>query len=193
MHRILTLLLSVLLAGCISSPQKAQYNAEYANRQDIRAHEVYRFMTKPVKSSGEKYWGAGDLAELLYVVDDKAAVVELRFNYPAKSMQVTARDAQNKVLRERTFILMDEAASKPADSDIRYFYLTKEGELATTSRNCTPDMSAGCRWWNYKLFITHNADLAVQYEHGAAGLAFLVFPMYSSSQNLEIFPKATGG
>lgn len=57
MHRILTLLLSVLLAGCISSPQKAQYNAEYANRQDIRAHEVYRFMTNPVKSSGEKILG----------------------------------------------------------------------------------------------------------------------------------------
>lgn len=193
MRRLLAPLMTLLLVGCaISSPQKEQYKAEYNNRQDVRAQNVYRFKTQPIKPSGEKYWGAGDLAQLFYVSDDKASVLELRFNYPAKSLRVASLDPQNNVLREKTYSLLDESAAKPADPNTGYVYLTKDGELMRKVRNCTPDMSVGCQWWNHRLFITRSADLAVQYEKGGAGLAFLVIPVYGASEYLEIFPKAPG-
>lgn len=191
MRTPLILLLTLLLTGCvISSPQKALYNAEYPHRQDIRQQNVYRFTTKPVTPGGEKYWGAGDLAQLFYVSDDKATTVELRFSYPGKSLHVASLDTQNHVLRERTFILLDESAAKPANKDIDYFFLTKEGELKTSWRSCIPDMSVGCSWGGHTLFITRNTDLAVQYETGGAYLMFLVFPAYGSRKYLEIFPQA---
>lgn len=192
MRKLLPLLLTLLLAGCvISSPQKAQYNAEYSNRQDIRTQSVYRFITKPVKPSGENYWGAGDLPQLFYVTSDNAAVVELRFNYPAKSLLITSLDGQNNVLEKKTFALLDESASKPSDPKFSYFYLTKDGELMMKYHNCTPDMSVGCRWFEHRIFITRNTDLAVQYESGSAGMAFLLIPFYGSQKYFEVFPRAT--
>ena len=192
MRTLLALLMTVSLTGCISSPQGAQYDTEYAKHQDIRSQSVYRFKAKAIKPSGERYWGSNDLAELFYVTSEAAAVVKLRFNYPAKTMQATSLDAQNNVLRQTTFILLDESAPKPSNPEDRYFYLTPKGELLSKSRNCTPDMSVGCQWRNHQLFITHNGNLAAQYDTGAAGMAFLVFPMYGSNKYLEIFPKAPG-
>ncbi|MGY5956392.1 Lipoprotein [Kosakonia sp. BK9b] len=190
MRSVLILLLAGLLAGCeVSSPQKAQYNAEYENRQDIHTQNVYRFKAQPLKSSGKKYWGAGNLAELFYVNADNTAVVELHFNYPAKSLDTVSRDAQNTLLRERTWHLLDESASKPADPEANYLYLTKDGRLLRQKRHCTPDMGVGCQWHNYELFITRHGDLMVQYASGGAGLAFLILPVYSSYQYVEIFPK----
>jgi hypothetical protein len=192
MRTLLALLITVSLSGCISSPQGAQYAAEYANHQDIRSQSVYRFNTKAIKPSGESYWGSNDLAQLFYVSSEKAAVVKLRFNYPDKTVQATSLDAQNNVLRQTTFILLDESAEKPSDPEALYFYLTPKGELLRKTRNCTPDMSVGCQWYNHQVFITHSGNLATQYETGAAGMAFLVFPMYGSQKYLEIFPKAPG-
>lgn len=193
MRKLMVLLVAALLAGCgSSSPQQTQYETEYSQRQDIRKQSVYRFATKPMKPSGEKYWGAGDLAQLFYVIDAKATVIELAFNYPAKTLLATARDAQNNMLKEQTYILLAKSDAAPAGENVRYIYLTKDGELAKKTKNCTPDMSVGCQWWNYRLFITRSADLAVQYEQGGAGLAFLVIPMHGSNKYLEIFPKAAG-
>lgn len=53
MRQLSVLFCLLLLTGCVvSSPQKAQFNAEYPNRQDIRSHTLYRFMTKPLKPGG---------------------------------------------------------------------------------------------------------------------------------------------
>lgn len=193
MRQLSVLLCLLLLTGCtVSSPQKAQFNAEYPNRQDIRSHTVYRFMTKPLKPGGGKYYGANDLAEMLYARADNAAMVELRFNYPAKRLQVKTFDRQNSILQEQTWILLDESAAKPSDPESHHFWLTKEGVLLTKFKNCTPDMSVGCRWQERTLFITHNGDMAVQFAKGTAGMAFLVIPFYGSEKYLEIFPKAAG-
>ncbi len=81
MRVLFALLLSSLLAGCItSSPQKALYKAEYPHRQDIRQHNVYQFKTTPIKASGERYRGAGDLAVLFGVSNQNASTLQLRFN-----------------------------------------------------------------------------------------------------------------
>lgn len=53
------------------------------------------------------------------------------------------------------------------------------------------DMSIGCQWWNYSLFITHSGDMAVHYENGSAVVLFLILPAYGSKQYLEIFSKAS--
>lgn len=193
MRQLSVLLCLLLLAGCVvSSPQKAQFNAEYPNRQDIRNHTVYRFMTKPLKPGGGKYYGSNDLAETLYVRADNAVTVELRFNYPARTLQVKSLDGQNRTLREETYVLLDESAAKPSDPESLYFFLTKDGVLLTKYKNCTPDMSVGCRWLERTLFITRNGDMAVQLADGTAGLAFLVIPFYGSKKYLEIFPQAAG-
>ena len=193
MRQLSLLLCLLLLTGCVvNAPQKAQFNAEYPNRQDIRHHAVYRFMTKPLKPGGGKYYGANDLAETLYVRADNAAMVELRFNYPGRSLQVKSLDAQNRTLREETYALLDESAAKPSDVESRYFFLTKEGVLLTKHKNCTPDMSVGCRWQDRTLFITRKGDMAVQLAKGGAGMAFLGIPLYGSQKYLEIFPKAPG-
>jgi len=103
MRQLSLLLCLLLLTGCVvNAPQKAQFNAEYPNRQDIRHHAVYRFMTKPLKPGGGKDYGANDLAETLRARADNAAMVELRFNYPARRLQVKTLDAQNSTLREET-------------------------------------------------------------------------------------------
>ncbi|QMV51187.1 hypothetical protein [Ewingella americana] len=191
MYKLSALLLVLLLAGCsISAPQNAQYKKEYSARQDIRKQSLYQFMTKPVAAGGGRYWGSGDLAALFSVMDKQATSLELRFNYPAKSLEVSSRDAQNKTLRSKAFRLLDESAAKPADADNGYFYLTKDGQLVKNTRNCTPDMSVGCRWWNTKIFITGNGNLAVQHEEGGAGMMFLMIPVYGSNANFEVFPKA---
>ncbi len=193
MRQLSVLLCLLLLTGCVvSSPQKAQFNAEYPNRQDIRSHTVYRFMTKPLQPGGGKYYGANDLAETLYVRADNAAMVELRFNYPGRSLQVKSLDAQNRTLRDETYALLDESAAKPSDAESRYFFLSKEGVLLTKFKNCTPDMSVGCRWQDRTLFITRSGDMAVQLASGTAGMAFLVIPFYGSEKYLEIFPKVSG-
>ena len=190
MRGLLVLLVTLLLGGCvISSPQRAQYKEEYGNRQDIRTHTVYRFMTKPVRPSGEEYWGAANLAEFFYVDDKNATRVELRFNYAANTVDVASLDAQNTVLRKRTIVLLDESAAKPADTEDVYLTLTRDGELTKKVRSCKPDMSVGCQWWNHKLFITRSGDLAVQYEKGGTGLIFLLVPAYGSTEYLEIYPK----
>ena len=80
------LFIVLALSGCVvHSPQMAQYKAEYSNRQDIHSHSLYRFMAKPVKSSEEKYWGAGDLTEFFYVKGDKTSTVELKLDYDSKT------------------------------------------------------------------------------------------------------------
>ena len=192
MRVLFALLLSSLLAGCItSSPQKALYKAEYPHRQDIRQQNVYQFKTTPIKASGKRYRGAGDLAVLFGVSHQNASTVQLRFNYPAKSLEAVSLDAANKTIRKETFILLDESAPKPSRPETNYFYLTKDGQLVQKSRNCTPDMSVGCQWWNHRLFITRNGDMAVHYENGSAVLLFLVFPGYGSHDYLEIFSKVS--
>ncbi len=192
MRVLFALLLTSLLAGCItSSPQKALYKAEYPHRQDIRQQNVYQFKTTPIKASGERYRGAGDLAVLFGVSHQNASTVQLRFNYPAKSLEAVSLDAANKTIRKETFILLDESAPKPSRPETNYFYLTKDGQLVQKSRNCTPDMSVGCQWWNHMLFITRNGDMAVHYENGSAVLLFLVFPGYGSHDYLEIFSKVS--
>ncbi|MCT4707653.1 hypothetical protein MUA03_17370 [Enterobacteriaceae bacterium H16N7] len=189
MRGLSALLMVLSLTGCvISSPQREQYNAEYSSRQDIRTHTLYRFMAKPVKSSGEKYWGAGDLTELFYVKGDAASSVELHLDYASKSMTVKSIDTQNKTLHEEKYILLDESDEKPSDSNVKYIYLTKDGELIRKVKNCTPDMSVACQWWDHRLFITHNGDLAVQYQQGSAGMLFLLVPFYGNRSYLEIFP-----
>jgi len=105
---------------------------------------------------------------------------------------VKSLDAQNRTLREETYALLDESAAKPSDVESRYFFLTKEGVLLTKFKNCTPDMSVGCRWQERTLFITRNGDMAVQLASGTAGMAFLVIPFYGSEKYLEIFPKVSG-
>lgn len=189
---LFVLLLSSLLVGCItSSPQKALYKAEYPHRQDIRQKNVYQFKTTPIKASGERYWGAGELTQLFRVNDKDASTVQLRFNYPAKSLEAVSLDAANRTLSKETFILLDESAPKPSSPETNYFYLTKDGQLVHKIRNCTPDMSVGCQWWNHRLFITRNGDMAVHYENGSAVLLFLVFPGYGSHDYLEIFSKVS--
>lgn len=190
MRSLLALFIAVSLSGCVSSPQGAQYDAEYANHQDIRKQSLYRFKTKAIKPSGESYWGSDDLAQLFYVPGKTASVVELRFNYPAKTVQATSLDAQNNVVQQQTYILLDASASEPDDKNNRYLRLSKNGEIVKKSRNCTPDMSVGCQWHNHEIFLTQSGNLAVQYESGGAGLAFLVFPIYNSQKYFEIFPKA---
>lgn len=194
MRQLSVLGLVLLLSGCVvSSPQKSQYQAEYPNRQDIRSHSLYRFVTTPLKPGGDEYRGADDLAQLFHVSKKTAATVELRFNYPAKSLQATSRDAQNNTLGQQTWILLDESSAKPSDPQSDYFWLTKDGVLRTHYKNCTPDMSVGCRWVEREMFITRNGDMAVQYAEGSAGMAFLVIPFYGSQKYLGIFPKASGG
>lgn len=193
MRQLSVLLFILFLSGCVvSSPQKSQYNAEYPNRQDIRAHSVYRFKVTPLKPGGDEYKGVDDLAQLFYVRSDTAATVELRFNYPAKVVQATSLDAQNHPLQQRTWALLDESAAKPSDPESDYFWLTKEGVLVKKYKNCTPDMSVGCRWIERTLFITRNGDLGVQLADGSAGMAFLLIPFYGSEKYLGIFPKVAG-
>ncbi|BBJ86232.1 TPA: hypothetical protein ACNV3W_003088 [Raoultella ornithinolytica] len=185
------LFIVLALSGCVvHSPQMAQYKAEYSNRQDIHSHSLYRFMAKPVKSSEEKYWGAGDLTEFFYVKGDKTSTVELKLDYDSKTMRIKSIDSQNRTLDERTFVLLDGSEEKPSDSNVKSLYLTKDGELIRKVKNCTPDMSAGCQWWEHRLFITQNGDLAVQYQQGGAGMLFLIVPFYTNSSYLEIFPRA---
>lgn len=191
MRQSFPLILILLLAGCVSSSQHAQYKTEHPVRQDIRKQSVYQFQTKPTKPSGEKYWGAGDLADLFYVNDDKAATLEMRFNFPARSLQVSSRDAKDNILRQQLFNLLDESAAKPSDSQTNYVYLTKDGQLLRKVKNCTPDMSVGCQWRNHTIFLTRGGDLAVNYESGGAALMFLVLPLYGSKEYLEIFPKVS--
>jgi hypothetical protein len=191
MPQFFILILTLLLTGCASSPQQAQYKAEYPVRQDMRKQSIYQFQTKPIKSSGARYWGSGNLAELFYVSDDQASTLEMRFNYPARSLQVSSRDPHNNILRQRTFILLDESAAKPSDSKTGYVYLTKDGQLSRKTKNCTPDMSVGCQWWNHTIFLTRQGDLAVNYESGGAVLMFLVLPLYGSNEYFEVFPKVS--
>ncbi|MEJ5064761.1 hypothetical protein WH279_14770 [Erwinia sp. MYb375] len=192
MRTLLAVTLTALLAGCVTTPsQKAQFNAEYPHRQDIRQQSVYHFMTKPVSASGKKYWGSDNVAELFYVSDNAASMLQLRFNYPGRSVEVSSLDTHQKTLRKRTFALLDESAAKPSNADADYLVLTKGGQLMKKTRNCTPDMSVGCRWWNHTIFITRHADMAVHYEEGGAGLIFLIFPFYDSSEYLRIFQKVT--
>lgn len=83
------LFIVLALSGCVvHSPQMAQYKAEYSNRQDIHSHSLYRFKAKSVKSSEEKYWGAGDLTEFFYVKGDKTSTVELKLDYDSKTMHI---------------------------------------------------------------------------------------------------------
>ena len=191
MRQFFMLILTLLLAGCARSPQQAQYNAEYPVRQDMRKQSVYQFQTKPITPSGARYWGAGNLAELFYVSDDQASTLEMRFNYPARSLLVTSRDPQTNIVRQRTFILLDESVAKPSDSQTGYMYLTKDGQLLRKAKNCTPDMSVGCQWWNHTVFLTRKGDLAVNYESGGAALMFLVLPLYGSKEYLEVFPNVS--
>ncbi|WP_313109669.1 hypothetical protein [Atlantibacter sp.] len=191
MRFISTIILSSLLAGCvISSPQKAQYKAEYSHRQDIRQHTVYKFNTKPISPSGKSYRGSGNLTTLFKLSDKNASKIQLRFDYPAKSLEAVSLDAQDKILDKQTFTLLDKSADKPSDSQMNYFYLTKDGQLVYKTRNCTPDMSIGCQWWAHSLFITRNGDMAVHYENGSAVMLFLILPAYGSNEYLEIFSKA---
>jgi hypothetical protein len=191
MRLVLTLVLTSLLAGCVvDSPQKAQYNAEYPHRQDIRRQTVYQFMTKPVTKESK---GSDDLAEFFHVREDRATRVELRFNYPAHLVEISALDENRRVLRKTTVALLDESAADPSDREADYFYLTKDGTLLRKSKNCTPDMSVGCRWDVHTAFLTQKGDLAVQYENGSAGLFFLVVPFYGSSKYLNVFPNAFQG
>jgi len=187
-----TVIFSFLLCGCvISSPQKAQYKTEYSHRQDIRQHNVYKFNTKPISASGKAYRGSGNLTSLFKLSDSNASRVQLLFDYAAKSLKAVSLDANDKILDKQTFILLDESMAKPSDSGINYFYLTKDGQLVNKTRNCTPDMSIGCQWWNYSLFITHSGDMAVHYENGSAVVLFLILPAYGSKEYLEIFSKAS--
>lgn len=191
MRKLSALIIMGLLTGCsVNTPQKAQYNAEYSQRQDIRAQNVYRFKIKPIQPSGGKYWGEDNLAQVFYVSDENAATIELHFNYPARTLLASSLDKQGQVLHKRTFALFAESATPPSDPDADYLYLTKSGELRTKWKNCTPDMSVGCRWGGHTIFITHSADLAVQYESGTAGMAFLLIPFYGSETRLQIFAKA---
>jgi len=193
MRQLSVLCSLLLLSGCVvSSPQKSQYQAEYPNRQDIRSHSLYRFVTTPLKPGGDEYKGTDDLALLFYVSSKNAATVELRFNYPAKTLQATSLDAQNNALSQQTWALLDESAAKPTDSNSRHFWLTKDGVLRTQYKNCTPDMSVGCRWVDREMFITRSGDMAVQYAEGSAGMVFLVIPFYGSQKYLGIFPKVAG-
>ncbi|MCU6668735.1 hypothetical protein M8013_08235 [Enterobacteriaceae bacterium H4N4] len=190
MRQLSVLGLVLLLSGCVvSSPQQSQFQAEYPNRQDIRSHSVYQFKTTPLKPGGDEYKGTDDLAQLFYVSSKSAATVELRFNYPAKSLQATSRDAQNNTLSQQTWTLLDESAAKPSDPERQYLWLTKDGVLRTKYKNCTPDMSVGCRWVERDMFITRSGDMAVQYAEGSAGMAFLVIPFYGSQKYLGVFPK----
>jgi len=191
MRALVATMLAFLLTGCFtSSPQKTQFKAEYPARQDIRQKNEYRFTIKPTKPADARYWGSDDLAELFYVADTQATTLTLHFNFPAKSLQVSSQDPDNKIRRQTTFMLLDESAEKPSDTDLRYMYLTKDGRLLRKTRSCKPDMSVGCQWWIHTIFITRNGDMAVSYEKGGTGLVFLVIPLYSSSEYLQIFNKA---
>jgi len=192
MRSFLILLLTSLLAGCVtSSPQKTLFKAEYPQRLDIRQHNVYQFKTRPIVSSGESYRGSGDLTELFRVSNKNASMLQLRFDYPERSLEVVSLDAHNTVLDKHIFSLLDESASGPSDSEGEYFYLTKDGQLMQKTRNCTPDMSVGCQWWIHNLFITRNGDMAVHYENGSAVVLFLLLPAYGSHEYLEIFSKVS--
>ncbi|WP_228303343.1 hypothetical protein [Klebsiella aerogenes] len=194
MRKFTALILMGLLTGCsVNAPQSAQYNAEYSQRQDIHTQNVYRFKIKPLQPSGGKYWGADNLTQVFYVSDKNAAAIELRFNFPTATLQASSLDEQGKVVSTQTFALLAESATPPSGSDTKYLYLTKSGELLSKWKNCTPDMSVGCSWGGHQIFITHSADLAVQYATGGAGLAFLLIPFYNSEARLQIFAKAPIG
>lgn len=189
MRPVFILILTSLLAGCVtSSPQSALFKAEYPQRLDIRQHSVYQFKTKPISASGESYRGSGNLTTLFRVSNEDASVLQLRFNYPAKSLDAVSLDTRNRILDKHTFALLDESASASA-SEGEYFYLTKDGQLMQKNRNCTPDMSVGCQWWIHNLFITRNGDMAVHYEKRSAVVLFLLLPAYGSNEYLEIFSK----
>ncbi|MFZ4831752.1 hypothetical protein [Rouxiella sp. Mn2063] len=146
MRKILVLLLSLLLTGCInlSSPQGAQYKAEYANRLDIRTQNVYRFMNKAVRPMGDSNAQDDYLAGFFSLSGAENSILELRFNYPAKSLQVTSLDRQNHVIAERTYLLLDKSEAPPTNKDIDYFYLTKDGECSGKLK-----LSTGLEFFQY--------------------------------------------
>lgn len=191
MKWLLMLVVTIFLCGCVNSPQEKQYMAEHSNKQSFRMQNIYYFMVKPIKKSGEHQ----DLADFFYVSNESAVTVKLDFNFSEKNLTVSSLDVDKKVIREQIFTLLDENSPKPTVSYgevSHYLYLTKNGELIKKGKNCTPDLGVGCVWWGYTLFLTHQFDLALLYNVGGAGLAFLIIPLYNDNKYFEIYPKSSG-
>lgn len=188
--RLITgLLFAGLLTGCVTAPQQAQYRAEYKTRQPITAQSTWRFAVKPVTPAGDHDAGSRDLTGLFYLSEEQASTVQVNINYPAKTLHATALDAKGHPLHSSTLILLDQNAAAP--SNYEYFRLTQDGRLEREWRNCTPDISVGCRWWHIELFITRQGDMAVRRSESTAGMLLLVFPFWAAIHHLEIFPHST--
>jgi hypothetical protein len=189
MRWLLILIMVVFLCGCANSPQEKQYMREYSSMQNLRMQNTYYFRTEPIKKNGDHQ----DLASFFYVSDESAVTVKFDFNLPEKKLTVSSLDVDKKVIREQVFTLLDDddpESTKGIGEASTYIYLTKKGELIRKTKNCTPDMSVGCTWWSYTFFLTHQFDLALLYNQGGAGLAFLIIPLYNDNKYFEIYPKS---